>query len=469
MKQRYSILWTEETRPNDFVYYIQEYDLDADSEEQLGEDFRELSGKAVTEVSTQDGILTYKYLTQEGLEFTDIISYAKIPLEELAQKRTPKKLPHTLPKRGYSDYFYTRYFMPKWSTAYRYNLSTHSKVVEPVFTHLTTLQPIEEEPFKPLRESLQTLSHLVSEEYLVGSSKVVSFGRFTTVYLYLDQPIPELELVVSGLSGHSFVETTTKLKGKGYIKLPVKFSKISSIQKTSYNIEKFNDNPIFLTVSNCLPVKGFVREQRMKSVELVNNRVVLYNTDTSIENVFSFNGKRYQDILIDAKDRVWAVSDGVVHKGYLDADIAMNVPKDVSSNNNAFIETLNLDMVNYKVTINIKKFVIATGTQSFAISVEDSKGEVLYLDRNKSLTSEKVFLSLSDIFQDTISLNLEMEEDLKFISIKIEDWDNLYPNMNIITQPILNLVPVLQLPPKKNLSLLDGTVVLVHDGGIDAA
>ena len=37
---------------------------------------------------------------------------------------------------GFADYSYTNYFMPKWSTAFKFQYSNHCKMVEPLFTDL---------------------------------------------------------------------------------------------------------------------------------------------------------------------------------------------------------------------------------------------------------------------------------------------------------------------------------------------
>lgn len=502
--QQYSLSWKQEILKNDFIFYIPAYRIIADSVDVLFESYKEkVTDKIITGIvekttkgmeaflkdtdSVQEDSITYSYQDPKiaGISLTSTIYYKIMSLTEyskLPKEGFIKNLPLTSVKipEGFSNYYYTRYFMPLWSTAYKYAYSTHAKIVEPVFSNLTytsthiqgllnktplvnKLDLSSKKPLnlpKPLTQSIKelkskyTLSHLIDEKYVLGSNKILNFGEeFTTIYLQTTKLLPELELVISGLYNNSFTQCTVKLKSKGFIKLPLPFSKIYNIEKTSFNIMQLNSGEdILVHISNGLPLTGFVKQERsVRDVEYLKdiNRLVLYNSDTSVENVFSLGDTVYENIYLDKEDNlVCSTKDGIVYTGKLDSNIAMNVPADISSNNNVFIETCNIDIVNYSVELFIKKYVFTTNTQSFCVSVLDSKGEILYLDKSLNLvpSEEKIFLKIHEIFQDKVSINIELDRDLEFVVIKIEDWDNLYSVSNVITQPILKPIPSIQLP-----------------------
>lgn len=521
--QPYSLNWSREVLINDFVFYLPSYRVVASSVDDLFAKYKEkVINKKITKLLSNTSIgfdefvregkknikedsmtVVYEDPSLTGIEFTETVSYQILNLEhysKLPKEGNLKSLSITDKniQDGVSNYFYTRYFMPTWSTAYKYNQSTHSKVVGPVFSNLTYIpthikgliskasmeNKLDTSNNSPLnlpkylnqdkKEYLSryTLTHFVNENYLLGSNKILNFGdTYNTIYIQTTKLLPEMELVISGLYKNTFTECKIKLKSKGFIKLSLPFSKIYNIEKTSYNIHSFEDAAeILIQVSNSLPLTGFIKEKRLvRDIEYLKdiNRIVLYNSDTTIENVFSLGTRRYENIFIDKNDKVVCTSgDGIVYTGKLDANLAMNVPKDVSSNNNVFIELCNLDVLNYKLEVYMKKYVLTTNTQSFCISVTDSKGDVLYLDKNLNLvqSDEKIFLKLSEVFQDVVSINLEMEEDLEYVVVKIEDWDNRYPVTNVIVQPILKLIPILQLPSDKKepLYLVNDRIAYIH-------
>lgn len=522
--QTYSFKWSKEILLNDFIFYLPSSRLFANSVDDLFRQYKEkVTDKEVIRMvsNTSSGfdeflaedkknikedsmVVVYKDSSISGIEFTETLVYKVMSIDyyaNLPKEGTVKSIPVTSEtiQDGVSNYFYTRYFMPIWSTAYKYNQSTHSKVVEPVFSSLTyvpthvkglitetsltnKLNTSSNYPLnlpKYLNQdkkeflSRYTLTHLTIHNYILGSNKILNFNdKFSTIYLQTSELLPEMELIISGLYKNTFTEYKLKLKSKGFVRVPLPFTKIYNIEKSSYNIHLFDDKKeITIQVSNSLPIKGFVKEERpVRDLEYMENlnRVVLYNSDTTIENVFSFGTTKYKDIFIDKEDKVICVSnDGKIYTGKLDANIAMNVPKDVAANNNSFIELCNLDVLNYKLEIYMKKYVLTTNTQSFCVSVIDSKGDTLYLDKNLNLvqSDEKIFLKLSEVFQDVVSINLEMEEDLEYVVVKIEDWDNMYPVSNVIVQPLLKLIPIAQLPSdtENSLSLINDKITYVHE------
>lgn len=521
--QSFGISWSINSISEDYVFYIESLGIVSETIEglfKLYSDKEQSANKNILALISQgsDGLDTfnnsskdspvtdefeYEYEDPElpGIKFTGKEGYLILPLElynKLPAKGDIKSIQSTTQNisSGYSDYYFTRYFMPKWSTAYKYNQSTHSKLVEPILSSLTYIPthikglisntnlinkfnvsdnmpldlPIYLEQTSKKYKSYFDLNSLVDINYKVGESTIVDFGDYDTIYVQTTKLLPEMELVISGIYKNTFVDCKIKLKSKGYVKLPVKFSKIVSIEKTSYNLDFFEGiDEIFLNISNALPIKGFLKEGRgTRDVEYLEdiNRLVLYNSDTSIESVFALD-KKYENIYLKTDGKLICTDkSGTVYSGKLDANISMKVPQDVSSNNNVFIETCNRDIVNYRIDLYIKQYVITTSTQYICISVTDSKGEVLYLDKQLNLVTsdEKIFLKLSEIFQDTVTINIEMEPDLEFITIRLEDWDNLYPMVNTIVQPIVKMTPVVKLPVNSSepLVIIDDKVSYKH-------
>lgn len=424
---------------------------------------------------------------KQDLEGLTLEEYNSIPRQGRIRNLSPKSS-----QSGFSDYYYTRFFMPKWSTAYKYQHSNHARVVEPVITDLTytvnhidacikgTLKtnkfdPLSDRPLYLPRyleqgdkglQSKKNLSNLREEYYTLGTETLLDFGRHTTIYVQTISYLPELELVISGMYKTNFISCTVKLSSKGYIKLPQRFSKIFRIDKTSHNLE-FLEGNITIRVTNALPLTDFVKEARnTKDLEYseTTGRLTLYNEDTSVVNTFSFNGARYPTIFVDKDDNIICTDKGNVYSGKLDANLSLPLPKDVSSNNSPFIDICNMDTINYRIDLYIKKFVTTTDTQMFCVSVEDSKGEMLYLDKSLNLSSERVFLKLSEVFRDMVTINLEMEEGLEYVIIRLEDWDNIYTNVGIITQPIIKLNKMMELPTDSQdmLYLIDDVITFKH-------
>ena len=519
----YKMLWKAHTSSLGHFYHLPGTSIYTESPEELLEayrrsqidmieaDFIEIDGSGVSAValgssSIEQDKIKYSYSTIQDntpreaileIEVVPLDVYNSLPINGRVKDVSPQNVEYDT---GLSSYYFTRYFMPKWSTAYKYPLSNHTKAVAPVFSFLTSIpklidnlsKGIVSDPpsiYLPRHLSPRTREYLsdkdfvefVNTYYIVDNEATLNFGdKYNTIYIEaLPEGTPEVEVVISGLYKNSMIDCTVKLDDRGYISLPHKFSKIFSIKSTSYNIEKRDYDFILpIKISNVLYIEGFVSKRRdMNTVRYDDTaeRVLVLNNLGETESVFSFGDKEasISNIYVDDEDKIVTVDPkGIVSTGKLDSLKDGLGISDITCNNSNFIEVENFDNIHYNITVYIKNYVRATNTQRFQITISDSSGETLILDEHLNLTDISTYskedtpwLYLHKVDRDYISIELEMDSSLTSSQITLADWEGMYKQHHIILQPKVTLVPQIQVPDgsQNNLVLIDNKLVFLDD------
>lgn len=519
----YSMSWKAHTSSLGHFYHLPGTNIYTESPEELLEayrrsqidmieaDFIEIDGNGVSAValgsnSIERDKIKYTYLTVQDstpreaileIEVVPLDVYNSLPINGRVRDVSTQNVKYDT---GLSSYYFTRYFMPKWSTAYKYPLSNHTKAVAPVFSFLTSIPKLVDNLSKGIvsdpsstylprrlipkaREYLsdKDFAEFINTYYIVDNEATLDFGdKYNTIYIEaLPEGTPEVEVIVSGLYKNSMIDCTVKLNDRGYISLPHKFSKIFSIKSTSHNIEKRDYDFILpIKISNVLYIEGFVSKRRTINTIRYDEsakRVLVLNNLGETESVFSFGDKEtsISNIYVDDEDKVITVdSKGIVSTGKLDSLKDGLGVSDITCNNSNFIEVENFDNTNYNITVYIKNYVRATNTQRFQITISDSAGETLVLDEHLNLTDLSTYneedipwLYLHKVDRDYISIELEMDSSLTSSQITLSDWEGIYKQHHMVLQPKITLTPQIQVPDgaQDNLALLDDKLVFLDE------
>lgn len=455
MEDSYSLSWRATT--GDVIYRIPDTDIYDATPSSLVDRFVSLEGLGLASVLAGQKRAMDKIIHEAG----------ELEIEVLSTEEFLKSVTYTLPSgEGFSNTFYTRFFMPKWSTAYKYPFSNHVKTVEPIFSHLVRLPALVEavkddtEPKYKARRlqkggkrelSEKDYRCLVEDIYLLGSNKTLDFGReFNTIYIDNIEGL-SLTLIVSGVYKTSYIECKVVLKS-GYIKLPLKFSKIFNIEATADNTELY-EGALSVKVGNILSIKGALVEARQFNKIEVDNKIVLLNSIGEQEMVFTV--KPYDGIWIDANDRVVTIHEDIVSSGKLEVPLE-GVASDISSNNSPYISVSNYDNTHYAVHLFLRNYLIDTNSQKVRVSIVDSEGvdNRLILNQELQLVPYSEDIWITDTPTSYITLHLEVDADKT--TIMLEDWDGRYTHVSHIDQPSVELAPAFTSPA---ISMLEDKLV----------
>lgn len=519
----YKMSWKAHTSSLGHFYHLPSTNIYAESPEELLEAYRrsqidmieayfiEIDGSGVSAValgsnSIEQDKIKYSYSTVQDntpreatleIEVIPLDVYNSLPMNGHVKDVSTQNVKYDT---GLSSYYFTRYFMPKWSTAYKYPLSNHTKAVAPALSFLTSIPKLVDNLSKGIvsdpssvylprhlspktREYLSNkdFAELINTYYIVDNETTLNFGdKYNTIYIEaLPEGTPEVEVIISGLYKNSMIDCTVKLDDRGYISLPHKFSKIFNIKSTAHNIEKRDYDFILpIKISNVLYVEGFVSKRRAINTVRYNEtakRILVLNNLGDTESVFSFGNKEasISNIYVDDEDKIVTVdSKGIVSTGKLDSLKDGLGASDITCNNSDFIEVENFDNIHYNITVYIKNYVRATNTQRFQITISDSGGETLVLDEHLNLTDISTYdkedipwLYLHKVDRDYISIELEMDFSLTSSQITLSDWEGMYKQHHVILQPRITLTPQIQVPDgaQNNLVLLNNKLALLDD------
>lgn len=358
---------------------------------------------------------------------------------------------------GKSDYSYVNFYMPKWSTAFKFYASNHSKLLEPFHTTLKNLPDIFKQTLSLTytdvnkRQSLDFIDyksnitseynfkHLIDTKYQVDSKKIIKFGnQENTIYIQHEFYSINIRLRIKGLYKNQFIEEEIYISSDSIYKLNNKFNLIYDIKLIESEFNIF-DKPI-LRVSNAYELNNFCYQ------DSENNLSISENVLTKNNNMFKLNFE-YDFLYIDDKDNVYIKKDNILYTSRLDKRIDVNIPQSITYNNTEFIQIASDENDSFIVTLFLSDYVVYTNQNLISICFENSKKEKYYLNEKLELisTDSPIYLSSRLLHKiKTISLDISLE-DSEFILISLEDYDKLYRVDDIIILPFIEPIKELDL------------------------
>ena len=387
---------------------------------------------------------------------------------------------------GKSDYSYVNYYMPKWSTAFKFYASNHSKLLEPFHTTLKNLPDIFKQTlsltytdinkrqkldfidYKSNLTSEYNYKNLIDKKYKTNSKEIIKFGsQENTIYLQHEFYSINIKLRVKGLYKNQFVEEEVLITSNSIYKLNNKFNLIYDIKLVESEFNLF-DNPT-IRVSNAYKLNNFCYQDKDNNVRISENLLI------KNKNMFKLNFE-YDFLYLDNKDNIYVKKDNYLYTSRLDKKIDIKIPSSITYNNTDFIEIVSDDTDSFFIKLFVSDYVLYTTQHLISICFENSKKEKYYLNDQLQLvlTDSPIYLSSKLLHKiKTVSLNISLE-DSEFIVISLEDYDNLYRVDDVIILPTIDLIKELNLSEmslvssyfeitdnRKSLTFLD--VVLIND------
>ena len=364
---------------------------------------------------------------------------------------------YTREPSGRSDYSYVNFYMPKWSTAFKFYASTHSKLLEPLHTTLKNIPDI----FKQIlslsytdlnkRQSLNFIDYksnitseynyknLIDTKYKVDSKEILKFGnQENNIYIQHEFYSVNIKLRVKGLYKNQLIEEEVAISSDSIYKLNNKFNMIYDIKLVESEFNLFN-KPL-IRVANAYNLNNFCYQDNE------NNLTLSENVLSKNKNIFKINFD-YDFLFLDNKDNVYVKKDNILYTSRLDKKIDLNIPQSITYHNTEFIEISSDNIDSFFVTLFLSDYVLYTTQNLISVCFENSKKEKYYLNDKLELvlTDSPIYLSSRLLHKiKTVSLDISLE-DSEFILISLEDYDRLYRVDDVITLPTIDLIKELDL------------------------
>lgn len=363
------------------------------------------------------------------------------------------------------------YFMPRWSTAFKNDVTTYSKIVYPLFANLeqtyfkaseTMSNALYGKPFfKKEVAMLQSLGKVTNSEgvekryvYNIQNAPVTRVTLERTVLtpntfiieaphtltdpvslkdiasrLYINSPLNST-VTVEGISEqHTLISETftfntlvTKATKYKYLRL---LNIISTSEETTVSnvldcsedhlYERFEQLPLYVDSDKNLQFPRIKLDSNYLYTSFVRedmfiNESVPYNLNRGdINSLF----------ITDELDIVATTSSGSLLTGQLKRNLETSMPLLESNNNNTFVSIEQIDYEAGLVTFVVDTKKVYEELDSVAVLLEFESNEgVYYLDGNtQELTKERTNFILDRVNHLKIEMNLE---DYDFISLKLK-------------------------------------------------
>lgn len=328
---------------------------------------------------------------------------------------------------GHADYSKLRFFMPKWSTAYKFPWSNHSKIMEPVFDRVLSLGDMVSNELKGNsdtkasklleRGSVQPipkakLKDLFNVSYTSNSWTKINIPKdFPIVYLKHRLGLGT-KVIAQGLIKGSIVEEEVQLNGKNWRPLVNRFDVIVNI---------VSENNEDLLVANRLPLDQVVLIERYNSNVTVQGQTITYQKGKE-KQAFGLPLFEFDALYIDPEDHVTVVVDNKVYTSKLDLNLDIQLPKDVSYNNSSFFECSQAEDGSYDLDLMLHRYSEHVKGDLIAVQCLSSTGEKGYLDESFRfvLTDTPIYLNTELVQRaDKLSLNLNVNDE--WLVIKMVD------------------------------------------------
>lgn len=369
--------------------------------------------------------------------------------------------------KGVADYRKVYNFMPKWSTAYKFPLSTHSKIVEPVMSDVLYFKEFVEKMYKGVpdrgayrdyrqtrvlgvvdnlyhtRLSIKQASYLKEVVYVNDGRIPIHFGyQFNTIYV---QPIvfeSPFDLIVDGEYNLTPISERISITSLGTVELRNKYHKIHNICVDPTSNTTIDLQTTALLVSNYIKLDTFKFQERGDDtkISLDFDRVHLKLKGSNKQlNTFTLPSDIFAGMYIDKYDHVLMYKERALYTGKLDAKIDLDIPKDCSFNNSKFIEEYNTDKY-YTLDIFLADYIAYCNQNVVAVKVVSPDKSVRYLtdDFNLIKSDTPVYLNTNTL-KKSVSITLNIELDEEFLVIQLEDIKQKYTISHLLFKPRVTL------------------------------
>lgn len=393
---------------------------------------------------------------------------------------------------GFADYSYVNSYMPKWSTAYVFDFSNHSKLMEPLFTDLklnsifidkllkddTSVENItdkhelltikdyfQESSVQSISES--TKKGLIDKEYFINSNTILDFNKSNTVYIKRMLDV-YLSIKISGIYKNTFISEDVILSSNEIVKLKLKYDKIYNISILDFeNIENISE--VSVRVSNAFVIEtdklNFKYRKDNSFFELEGSNLIYKKENKStVFNLGSIDDASF--IYIDSKDTIYKVLDNTLYIGRVDSKLDLQIPKDMTYNNTKYIETTYLTSTEYLIEVLTLEYLKDTQKNKVSISLKNSLGETYYLNSQSKLqtSDSEIFINISEIKKNKISFELTVEPEIEFILLTLNDLEGHHKKSNIIIHPKVDFKEVLKLEDQlEKLILIDDKISIINN------
>ena len=396
---------------------------------------------------------------------------------------------------GFADYSYTNYFMPKWSTAFKFQHSNHCKMVEPLFTDLninaeviSKIINLKDDPDfedvsklefllknkKVVQEksiSNLQLQGFVSEDYLINSKKRMQFSEgFDYIYIKRLQDI-QTTIKIKGIQNNSFVEEQVTLNDNSVVKLQYNYQTIYNLEIVDYNnlSDDLDFNSFTYSISNSINIREnnltFHKRKDESYFEIEGEFLVYKRKDSREIKVFNLGfDVQVCNIYIDSLDKIYVLKDNIIYTGRVEAKLDLQIDRDITYNNTKYIETTYLTSSEYLVEVLLLEYIKDTEKNRVSIAVKSSN-DTYYLNSLSELQSstEELFINLSDLKRDKISFELSTDHDIETLTITINDIDGHYKKSSVIIHPKIVLKNEVLVPERDLVLLVNDNLFLLDN------
>ena len=396
---------------------------------------------------------------------------------------------------GFADYSYTNYFMPKWSTTFKFQHSNHCKMVEPLFTDLninaeviSKIINLKDDPDfedvsklefllknkKVVQEksiSNLQLQGFVSEDYLINSKKRMQFSEgFDYIYIKRLQDI-QTTIKIKGIQNNSFVEEQVTLNDNSVVKLQYNYQTIYNLEIVDYNnlSDDLDFNSFTYTISNSINIREnnltFHKRKDESYFEIEGEFLVYKRKDSREIKVFNLGfDVQVCNIYIDSLDKIYVLKDNIIYTGRVEAKLDLQIDRDITYNNTKYIETTYLTSSEYLVEVLLLEYIKDTEKNRVSIAVKSSN-DTYYLNSLSELQSstEELFINLSDLKRDKISFELSTDHDIETLTITINDIDGHYKKSSVIIHPKIVLKNEVLVPERDLVLLVNDNLFLLDN------
>lgn len=399
-------------------------------------------------------------------------------------------------KIGFADYSYVNSYMPQWSTAYVFDHSNHSKLVEPIFTDLklnslfvskllkddTSVDNIKDKHelletkdyFK--ESSIESISEstnkgLIDTKYFINSNDIINFQKVNTVYIKRMLDV-YLSIKISGIYKNTFISEDVILNNNSIVKLKLKYDKIYSISILDF--ESIEDiSKVSIRISNTFIIENdnlnFNYRKDNSFFELENSNLIYKKENKStVFNLGVITPNSF--IYINAQDTIYKVLDNTLYLGRVDSKLDLQIPKDMTYNNTKYIETTYLTSSEYLIEVLTFEYLKDTQKNKVSISLKNSLGETYYLNSQSKLqtSDSEIFIDISEIKKNKISFELTVEPEVEFILLTLNDIEGHHKKSNIIIHPKVDFKEVLKLENQlEKLILIDDKISIINNSTLE--
>lgn len=358
------------------------------------------------------------------------------------------------------------YFMPRWSTAYKNDVSNFSKITYPLFANIeksffktseiVSDSLVNKSRIKKVINYRQKIGKVIGKDgverkftYNIQNSPVTRLTqeaaflrqndfkrikssdfvdtvlfRKNSSQLFIESPLNST-VIFTGLTENNVVVTeeltfnTLVIKESKY-----RYRKIFHFESTSTEtyLSNYIDCSLNHLVEKSERLPAFIdndKEQQFPLLELNEN---LLDVKFVKDNIFPYNGysynlqKKFRSVFVtDTLDVVGIDEDNKLYTGLLRKNLEINMPLLDNNNNNPYVFVSSSDHIGVSFTIYTQDILKDLETSVVTIQVQTDKG-VYYIDSNtEQFTDQIVNYHLDSV--NSLDFTLNFTDKTEFISV----------------------------------------------------